>query len=108
MVDRRRAEELRQQDTIKKYFYLQLTDFAFQALCISGFTMFWFAPELFNSERNPDCEMRCDLANAMFAWVLLGLDACISLTWMLFYGYKRLKDVNSQIMFEFIEQATIV
>ena len=44
----------------------------------------------------------------MFAWVLLSIDAMFSLGWMLVYADMRYKNASSQLMFEFIEKATIV
>ena len=87
---------------------MQRNDFFFQALMIGGFTFCYFAPEIFDEPRNEFCEAKFYLANAMFAWVLLSIDAMFSLGWIMVYAHMRYKNASSQLMFEFIERATIV
>lgn len=41
-------------------------------LVIVLLTIFYYMPDIFGGERDPDCTMKTAYSNAMFGWVLLG------------------------------------
>mmetsp|Transcript_21627 Transcript_21627/g.28959 ORF Transcript_21627/g.28959 Transcript_21627/m.28959 type:complete len:165 (-) Transcript_21627:379-873(-) len=86
---------------------MQRWEFFQHVFMILVMTSIYFSPRIFNKERNPVCEMNTPLANVLFGWVVLGLDGCISLGWIIAYAFKRARSTPSQLMFEFVERATI-
>ena len=86
---------------------MQLRDFITNIIYISGLTFLYYLPEFGETGRDPECKMNTAKANALFAWVLLVLDATISLGFMIAFGCKQARKLPVTAMNEFLERAAI-
>ena len=68
--------------------------------------MSYYLPDIFGGERDPLCSMNVALSNAMFGWVLVGLQAFTHLCFILRYLCVA-KSSSPAVLKEFVEKGVI-
>ena len=79
-------------------------------VAITYFTIVYFLPNLLGGSRNSNCHMDVAFANAMFGWVVLGVNAITSVIFCLVFKIKKRQMASkpSQVFKEYVEKAVKV
>lgn len=74
---------------------------------IACLTFFYFLPDIASAERDPRCKMNMSFSYGMFGWVILSIDAMISLIFIASYYCKLARDAPTSAVNEFMEKAVV-
>jgi len=85
----------------------QVSDFIYTVFGILLLTFCYYLPTIAGGQRDPSCTMNTAYAYAMFAWVIIGAEAVISLGWILGYLCKTMSDPPITVLKEYVDNATL-